>query len=113
MTDDEVLDNSLTGADINESALNLPSRARFVSVSGFDSRVAETTVPEGNYLVFIAANYRPRIGERTNGQGKRVCVSCSASPRVSAQRASSAMPGRLTGPLLTTHSIHGPPPSRA
>ena len=77
VTGDEVLDNSLTGADINESALNLPSRARFVSVSGFDSRVAETTVPEGNYLVYLAANYRT---EANDGQGKRVLCELFSQP---------------------------------
>ena len=69
VTSDEVLDNSLTGSDINESSLNLPNRARFVSVSGFDSTVASTQVPEGNYLVYLSANYRT---EANDGQGKRV-----------------------------------------
>ncbi len=77
VTGDEVLDNSLTGADINEPALNLPNRARFVSVSGFDSRVAETTVPEGNYLVYLAANYRT---EANDGQGKRVLCELFSQP---------------------------------
>ncbi len=69
VTSDEVLDNSLTGADINESALNLPSPAPFVPVSGFDSRVAETQVPQGNYLVYFAANQRTEVND---GTGKRV-----------------------------------------
>ena len=92
VTGDEVLDNSLTGADINESALNLPSRARFVSVSGFDSRVAETQVPEGNYLVYIAANQRTEVND---GTGKR--VSCELYSRAAGQ----ADPGDFIGDAKT------------
>jgi hypothetical protein len=77
VTGDEVLDNSLTGVDINESTLDLPSRARFVSVSGFDGRVAEATLPAGNYLVYLAANMRT---EANDGTGKRVICELYSQP---------------------------------
>ena len=48
-----------------------------MSVSGFDSRVAETTVPEGNSLVYLAANYRT---EANDGQGKRVLCELFSQP---------------------------------
>ena len=93
VTGDEVLDNSLTGADINESALNLPSRARFVSVSGFDSRVAETQVPQGNYLVYFAANQRTEVND---GTGKR--VTCELFNKAAGQ----ADPGDFIGDTQTS-----------
>jgi len=88
VTGDEVLDNSLNGADINESALNLPNRARFVPLEGFDSKVAETQVPEGNYLVYIAANHRT---EQNDGTGKS--VTCQLFNRAAGQ----ADPGGFIG----------------
>jgi len=88
VTNDEVLDNTLTGADVNESTLNLPNRARYVQVSGFDSRVAQTQVPEGNYLVYIAADHRTEFND---GQGKY--VRCQLFSRAAGQ----ADPGTFIG----------------